>query len=63
MGDKVSFLAALAGANTAAKFLTVSSEGDAKVVLETDAVQLPQVLRLCSLGGKLLRVTVEEAES
>ena len=62
MAEPITFLAALAGQNTAAKWLSVSSEGDAKVVLEVDKTNLAAVLRLISLSGATFRVTVE-AES
>lgn len=60
MADKISFTAALAGQNTAAKWLSVDSEGSSKVVLEVPASELAAVMRLATLGGKALRVTVEE---
>lgn len=59
MSDQIKFFATLAGTHTAARWLSVGVEGDAKIVLETDASQLDQILRLAKLAGKLLRVTVE----
>ena len=59
MSDPIQFLAALAGQNTAAKWLAVASDGSCKIVLECDAQQLGDVLRLATAGGKVLRVTVE----
>lgn len=57
----IQFTAALAGANTAAKCLAVSSDGDAKLVLEVAASELGQVLRLLTLGqGKSFKVSIEE---
>lgn len=60
MSDPVRFTATLAGTNSSARWLSVSSGGDAKVVLETSAAELGSVLKLAVLGGKSLRVTVEE---
>lgn len=57
--DQITFLAALAGQNTAAKWLAVSSDGASKLTLECSASELAQVLRLATAGGQLLRVTVE----
>lgn len=57
----ITFTAALAGANTAAKCLSVSSEGDGKLVLEFSATELSSVLRLiASAQGKSFKVSVEE---
>lgn len=58
----VAFLAALAGQNTAAKWLTVDSEGAAKIVLEVPASELAQVMRLATLTKSLLKVSVEASE-
>ena len=57
----ISFSAALAGQNTNARWLSVGSEGDAKIVLEVPASELAQVMRLATLGGKVLKVTVDES--
>lgn len=57
--DKIVFSAALAGTNTAARWLSVGSEGDSKVVLEVPASELAQVMKLALMGGKVLKVTVE----
>lgn len=62
MSDPITFLAALAGSNTAAKWLAVSSDGDCKLTLEASASELGQVLRLATAGGKRLRILVEVDE-
>ena len=61
--DSIRFTAALAGQNTAAKCLSVSSDGDAKLVLEVSASELGSVLKLLTLAGKSFTVTVSEAVS
>jgi hypothetical protein len=58
---KISFLASLAGQNTAAKWLTVDSDGAAKVVIEAPASELAQVMRLATKTRALIRVTVDDA--
>jgi len=57
--DAIVFLAALAGNNTSARWLTVGRDGDCKLSLEVPASELAQVLRLAALGDKTLKVTVE----
>lgn len=57
----IQFNAALAGQNTSAKCLSVSSEGDAKLVLEIPASDLAAVLQVLALGRVPLRFTVETA--
>lgn len=62
--DEVTFLGALAGQNTAAEWLSVDSDGAAKIVLEIPASELAQVMRLAMKTKSLLRFTVEtESES
>jgi hypothetical protein len=56
---KITFLAALAGQNTSAKWLSMGAEGDAKISLETSADQADTVVDLRQFAGKLLRVTIE----
>jgi len=52
---------ALAGQNTAAKCLSISNEGDFKLVLEGSATELPNVLRLIAMAqGKTFAATIEE---
>jgi hypothetical protein len=58
--DPVSFLAALAGSNTAARWLTVANDGSTKLTLECSSTELGQILRLATAGSKLLKVTIEE---
>jgi hypothetical protein len=58
LSEPIIFQAALAGANTAARCLTVSHEGDAKLVLEVSASELGSVLRLLGLSGQTFTVTV-----
>lgn len=53
------FHAYLAGTNTSTRWLTVSNEGDAKIVLEASATELAQIMRLSTVGRRLLKVTVE----
>lgn len=62
MSDPIRFSATLAGAHTAARWLSVDREGAAKLALEIPASDLAPVLRLAALGDKLLRVTVEVEE-
>ena len=57
----VTFLAALAGQNSAAKWLGMDDEGAAKIVFETDQTQCEEVIKLRGMGKTLLRVTVEIA--
>lgn len=57
--NPIKFQAALAGANTAAKCLSVASDGSAKLVLEVSATELGSVLRLLTLTGQTFSVTVE----
>lgn len=59
MNEPIVFMACLAGANSQAKWLSVSNEGDGKLVFEFDAQQLASVLRLATSGKSLLKVTVE----
>lgn len=59
MSEPIKFLAALAGQSTAAKWLSVSSDGACKITLECDAQQLGNVLQLATAGEKLLHVSVE----
>lgn len=61
MAESIRFSAALAGTNTAARWLSVDVEGSAKIVLEVPASELAQVMRLATLGGKVLKVTVDES--
>lgn len=56
----VTFLGALAGANTAAKFLSMDDEGAAKIVIETSGDQAANVLKLVTMGKKLLRIVVSD---
>ena len=55
----ITFTANLAGLNTAAKWLTVDSDGASKVVLEASASELANVMRLALLSKANLKVTVE----
>ena len=57
--DPITFAGALAGANTSAKCLSISAEGDGKLVLEIPASDLAAVLRIVALGRVPLRFTVE----
>ena len=59
MADPVEFIAALAGTNSSTRFLSASLDGDMKIIFETDASQAGAVLRLLTLGGKRLKITVE----
>ena len=59
MSEPIVFHAQLAGTNTASRWLTLSNEGDAKVVLEASASELAAIMRLAALGKCLLRITVE----
>src|SRR3989304_5757567 len=55
--EPITFLAALAGTNTAARWLSVDAEGSAKLALEVPASDLEAVIELRHLAGKVLRVT------
>lgn len=57
---EIIFSAALAGTNTAARWLSVDAEGSAKLSLEVPASDLEAVIELRHLAGKVLRVTVVE---
>ena len=59
MSDPIVFRCNLAGTNTSSRWLTLSNEGDAKVVLEASATELAAIMRLSLLGKRSLRVTVE----
>ena len=59
MSEPIVFHASLAGTNSSARWLTLSNEGDAKVVLETSASELASIMRLSLVGKRLLRITVE----
>jgi hypothetical protein len=59
LSDPVVFTAALAGSNTNARCLTVSREGDAKLVLEIPASDLGQVLLMLAWGDTSIRITAE----
>jgi hypothetical protein len=62
LSDPITFIAALAGTNSAAKWLTLGSDNDGKVVLEVPASELASLMRLTLLVKKSLRVTIEEGE-
>ncbi len=59
MSEPIVFHANLAGTNTSSRWLTLSNEGDSKVVLEASASELASIMRLSLLGKRLLRITVE----
>ncbi len=59
MSEPIVFHANLSGTNTSSRWLTLSNEGDAKVVLEASASELASIMRMATLGKKLLRITVE----
>lgn len=61
MSESITFLAALAGQNSAAKWLAMDDEGASKVVFEADAQQCDEIIKLRRLGKTLLRVTIEVA--
>ena len=56
--SEIRFQAALAGTNTAARCLSVSSDGTAKLVLEVSSSELASVLRLLTLTGQSFTVTI-----
>lgn len=60
---KISFLANLAGVNTAARPITFGIEGDSKIVLEADAQQQLAVITLLALGKARLQVDVSVDEN
>jgi hypothetical protein len=59
MTGPIVFHANLAGTNTSSRWLTLSNEGDAKIVLEASASELASIMLLSTLGKKNLRITVE----
>ena len=59
MSDPIVFHANLAGTNTSSRWLTLSNEGDAKIVLEASASELASIMRMSTLGKRNLRITVE----
>ena len=56
--EPITFLAALAGTNTAAKWFSEDSDGSAKVVLEVPATDTDEAHKLKRFAGKVFRVTV-----
>jgi len=54
----ITLLACLKQTTPNAKPIKIGGEGEAEIVLETDAQQLTQVLRLVPLLGQMFRVTV-----
>lgn len=60
--EPIKFFAALSGQSSAARWLSVAADGSCKLVLECDAQQLGEVLKLATLGGKLLSVEVKVSE-
>lgn len=58
--DKVAFLGALADQDTAAKWLSVDSDGAAKIVLEVPSSEFAQVMRLATKTKSLLRSMIED---
>ena len=60
MSEPIQFIGALAGTNSSTRFLSASLDGDMKIIFETDASQAGAVLRLLTMGGKRLKITVEE---
>lgn len=58
MTEQIRFQAALAGTNTSARCLTVSSDGSAKLVLEVSSTELASVLRLLTLTDQTFTVTI-----
>ena len=59
---RLELLAALAGTNSHAKWLSVDSEGAARIVLETPADQLPQVIRMALFAGKSFKLIATDEE-
>lgn len=59
MSEPITFLAALSGQNSAARWLSVDSEGAAKVVLETSSTELGNVMKLATLAKSTFRVTIQ----
>ena len=60
MSDPISFQAALSGANTAARCLTISADGDGKLVLEFSSSELANVLPILGLAGSTFTVTISK---
>ena len=59
MAREITFLANLAGVNTAARPITFGIEGDSKIVLEADASQQLAIVSLLALGKERLQVRIE----
>ena len=59
MDNQVQFDAYLTGQHTAAKPLAFGGDGDAKIVLEADPSQAPEVIQLLRAARKLMKVTFE----
>ncbi|HHV42751.1 MAG TPA: hypothetical protein GXX72_07930 [Clostridiaceae bacterium] len=58
--DKISFLASMPDIQS---WLTIhGKDGIGRIKLDTPSSELPQVLKMTMMAGKLLRVTVEEVE-
>lgn len=57
MEQEVTFQAYLTGQHTAAKPLSFGGDGEAKIVLEADPNQAPEVIQLLRAARKLMVVT------
>lgn len=55
----IRFTATLAGANTAARWLSVGHDGDSKVTFEVAATELAAVLKLSLLSNQAFNVTIQ----
>lgn len=62
MTEPIAFHAYLAGTNTSTRPITIGNEGDAKLVLEVSASELASVMRLATMGKRLLRVVITGIE-
>lgn len=56
---KIQFLACLKGSTPSAKPLKFGAEGDGEVILETDAGEMAEVIKLLTMIGTTFKVTIE----
>lgn len=59
MSDPITFLASIAPLQSA---ITIASDGGARVKVDIPESEMPAIVRLMLMRGKVLRVTVEVAD-
>ena len=58
-GTKISFTASLKQSTPSSKPIKFGPEGEAEIVLETDAQQMTKVIKLLAFLGVVFKVTIE----